>query len=205
MRHLLLLTGLLILLAAGCSTDKSLEPVTFNDAGYPRALGTYWTYVQTDSTHNVVDTFTMAMNDLWVHESGVLMATITSTRGDCISNLYVAYRGDSVSVLQGPDPESPRYQSYLFPLRIGDACHVMYVNDSMRVVARDRAVTPAATFQSAFVLEREYLLIDSYYFERLWFVPGIGVVQRYIYSDEYSMGTTAVVFSWALLRYHVPD
>lgn len=206
MTRLILILALAALMLGCSGDDKSTTPSTVDLRGYPSTIGSRWTYQRIDSAYSGVDTNMVAMSITDTTTiNGVTFATLTSNAGQCISNLYVSFRGDTVYVQNAPDAGSIKYQAYVFPLQIGTACRCEFPNDSVRVLGIEKVVSPAGTFRDAYVVQRELVVIDSYLNDRIWFVPGIGIVKREMISDEYSMGTTAVYYSWTLLDYEIAE
>ncbi|MBD3401456.1 hypothetical protein GF420_01065 [candidate division GN15 bacterium] len=203
MRSATVLLGI-VLLAIACGTEKSVGPSQSDPtADYPSAVGSEWIYERYDSSSGTTDTLAVRLTSFLQINDGLARAELQYLNSACIVSRYLYFRGDTVSLHVGASTRSQVFQSYVFPLEPGNAWQVYFPHDSARVVARDMATVPAGTFRKVYVIRRMYTFFDSIYFDTIWFVPGVGIVQRHVIDDQYSQGIQGSF--WRLLSYRIPE
>ena len=180
---------LAIVLLSSCrkdDTDSPLTPMLSSD--FPSTIGSQWVYKRTDSTTNVVDTFTVKIVGQTTMPNGQIAKLWEYTYATRVDTNYYVIVGDTLkqynyflSNLNYPN------NTIIFPFIVGSFYRFNLSFDS--VIERKDIIVNNILFLGSFhTLKRTYGL-EYEANQEFWYEKRVGLIKQYARNVSYDYGT----------------
>ena len=183
---------------------------TFGLHQFPNQVGAEWVYEQIDSALAGPDSFTVEFDTVTVTivDSGQFESGDSYTMWQFVSRnrtdtQFVVTGEERLSFLRDTTLGLPFWDLYYdFPLAVGRTWGLEFIISVPEVLDKEAVLTPVQNFASGFHTRMGGGMLNSYWSQEDWLVPGMGIVKsrRWQYDFGPPMKRT-----WTLIDYHLPN
>ncbi len=183
---------------------------TFGLHQFPNRVGAEWVYEEIDSMLTgpdsitvEFDTVTVTIVDSGQFESGDLYTIWQFVSRNMTDTQLVVTGEERLSFLRDTTLGLPFWDLYyIFPLAVGRFWGVESILPLPHVLDKEPVLTPVQNFASCFHTRMDGGMLNSYWSQEDWLVPGVGIVKSRRWQFGY---IPPMKRTWTLIDYHLAN